>query len=85
MPPTGPGRKSVGVWGCPLTPGPTLGGIGAAHGSQEQFRGSTGMSRDPSTNSWRDGGVPLKQLRGRTGASPGPTSTLEGQCLRACT
>ena len=40
-------------------PEPTQGGIGAAHGSQEQFSGSTGVSRDPLNNSWRYWGVPL--------------------------
>ena len=58
-PPTGPGRKSVGVWGCPLTPGPTQGGIGAAHGSGEQFGWTVRVSRDPWNNSWRYSGVPL--------------------------
>ena len=54
----GPGRKSVGLWGCPLTPGPTHGGIGASHGSQEQFNVSTGMPCDPKTNRGRYWGRP---------------------------
>ena len=49
----------MGVWGCPLSPGPGEGGIGAAHGSQEQFNRSIGVSRDSSNNSWRYKGVPL--------------------------
>ena len=57
-PPTGPGGKSVGVWGCPLTQGPTHGGIGAAHGFREQFSGSTGVSPDPKTNPRRYRGRP---------------------------
>ena len=42
-----------------MTPGPTQGGKGAAHGPEKQFGGSTGVSRDPSNNSWRYWGVPL--------------------------
>ena len=55
-----PGRKSVGVRGCPLPLplGPSQGGIGAAHRSQEQFCGSSGVFRSPSNNSWRYWGVP---------------------------
>ena len=35
--PTGPGRNLVQVKGCPLTRGPTHGGIPGAHGPQEKF------------------------------------------------
>ena len=55
----GPGRKSVGVRGSPLTPGPTQGGIGAAHGPRKQFGGSIGVSCDPSGDSWWCWGLPL--------------------------
>ena len=49
----GPGSKSLGVRGCPLSPGPTHGGIGAAHKSQKRLGGSTGLSCDPWNNSRR--------------------------------
>ena len=58
-PPMGPGGKSMGVQGSLLTPGATQGGIGAAHGPRKQFGGSTGVSCDPSGDSWRCRGVPL--------------------------
>ena len=68
----------MGVFGCPLTPRPTQGGIGAAHGPRKQFSGGTGVSCDPSNNSWRYGGVPLplKHLTGCIGAFLGPTRKL---------
>ena len=55
----GSGGKSVGVRGCPLTPGPTQGGTRATHEPKNQFGGSTGVSRDPSSDSWRRWSVPL--------------------------
>ena len=56
VPPMGPGRKSVGVRGCPLTPGPTEGGTGAALGPRKQFGGSTGATQ---ATLWWCWGVPL--------------------------
>ena len=44
---------------CPVPPGPTQGGIGAAHGSPKRFGGSIGVAGDPSNNSWRYWGVPM--------------------------
>ena len=41
------------LWGCPLTPGTTQGGIGAAHGPQEKLHGGIGVSLDPKTNPGR--------------------------------
>ena len=48
-PPMGLGGTSVGVRGCPLTP----------HGPRNQFGGSTGVSYDLLSDSWRCWGVPL--------------------------
>ena len=48
----------MGVLGCPLTPRPTEGGIGGAHGPWEKICGSMGVFLDPGTNSWRYRGCP---------------------------
>ena len=48
-PPTGPKRKSAGVRGCPLTPRPTQGGIGASHGPGNNSVGVVGCPMTPRT------------------------------------
>ena len=57
-PPLAPEGESVEVHGCPLTSRPTQGGIGAAHGARDQFGGSTGVSHNPSGDTWWYWGVP---------------------------
>ena len=52
------GSGGMLLWGCPLTPRTTQGGIGAAQRPRKKLRGGIGVPLDPRTNSERYWGRP---------------------------